>query len=180
MSGVPIQKMRKLDDFSAIGFSLTWKLVDIGFRRCKYFAGSLTGEAIVEYAQTLLGTVGDEQVLLLASEIEGDAERIDECLRLLAEKESTSYETEFRKWRVLYVRDNLPDDDGVDYITGLIQLLDIWVKFDFPDDSPHIIQGRGNKISPIDYYTQDNYKMLLERNRAWVEKEIREIQMIQQ
>jgi hypothetical protein len=167
--------MTKLDDFSAAGFRLTWKLLDVGFKRCRYFAGSLTEKVIVEYAQTLLGTVEDEQVLLLASEVDGDSERIDRRLRLLAEQENTFYETEYRKWRVLYVRDNLPRDDGIDHITGLIQLLDIWAKFDFPDDSPHIIQGRDNNILPQDYYTEDNYRMLLKRNEVWVEKEISEI-----
>ncbi|MDR2163324.1 MAG: DUF2247 family protein [Clostridiales Family XIII bacterium] len=166
--------MMELREFTTAGFEITWKLLDIGFRRCKYFVGCLSPRTVIDYAQSQLEETEDEQILMLAAEYEDDIEGIDACLCLLAKRENTSFELEFRKWRVLYVRDSLPKTN-TDYVAGLIKLLEMWGKFDFPDDSPHVIQGRYNQIAPEDYYTEDNYKILLKKNQDWIHKEIDEI-----
>jgi hypothetical protein len=92
----------------------------------------------------------------------------------LTEKEPASYELEFRKWRVLWIRDSLPDSDA-NHTFGLAKLEDLWARFDFPDDTPHVIRGKGNAITPDEYYTEDNYKTSLKKNQDWVNKEINEI-----
>ncbi len=53
-----------------------------------------------------------------------------------------------------------------------MELTELWVQFGYPEDSPHIIQGRGNNISPTEYYTQSNYDKLYIKNKEWLEKEL--------
>jgi hypothetical protein len=170
--------MTELRKFTMVGFKVTWKLLDIGFRRCRCFAGSLSSETIINYAQSQLEKTEDEQVLMLAIEHQEETEAVDKYLCALAQKENTSYELEFRKWRVLYVKDNLPKDNE-DAVTGLMQLYYIWAKFDFPDDSPHIVEGMDNSITPKEYYTEENYKKLLRKNQTWANNEMDVIRKIQ-
>ena len=58
------------------------------------------------------------------------------------------------------------------FVDGLIQLTELWDKLDYPKDSPHTVQGRNNKISPNEYYTQENYDKLYKANCEWFRKEL--------
>ena len=49
------------------------------------------------------------------------------------------------------------------------------MKLGFPEDSPHIFQGRNNNITPEEYYTQENYDYLYEKHIEWLQKEIKSI-----
>ena len=61
---------------------------------------------------------------------------------------------------------------GINMDVGIAELTDLWIGLDYPADSPHIIQGRGNNISPRDYYTKKNYDKLYAKNTAWLETEL--------
>lgn len=43
---------------------------------------------------------------------------------------------------------------------------------DFPEDSPHIFQGRDNNITPEQYYTEQNYSYLFDEHVRWIKNEI--------
>jgi hypothetical protein len=78
---------------------------------------------------------------------------------------------EVRGWRAVelaHLLDELPPSP----IDGLMELTSFWNALDFPDDMPHVVQGRANDISPIDYYTEENYRQLLDRHKAWLRSEI--------
>ena len=60
----------------------------------------------------------------------------------------------------MYVYKNVKKSD--DYIQGLMDFTDIWAKFNFPSNSPHIVQGLNNRIEPREYYTLNTYNDLLE------------------
>ncbi|HEU4388194.1 MAG TPA: DUF2247 family protein, partial [Blastocatellia bacterium] len=62
---------------------------------------------------------------------------------------------------------NLPQDA----VYGLVALTEFWQGFGFPPDSPHEVQGRGNTITPLDYYQQENLVRLLACHRAWIKEE---------
>ena len=55
---------------------------------------------------------------------------------------------------------------------GLLRLTEFWANFNYPDDSPHIIQGRGNNYTPEVYFTKGNYDVVLTRHRRWIEEEL--------
>lgn len=49
-----------------------------------------------------------------------------------------------------------------------MDLTDLWISLDYPEDSPHTILGKNNSISPSDYFTIDNYESLYRKNIEWL------------
>ena len=45
-------------------------------------------------------------------------------------------------------------------------------KLDYPKDSPYTVQGRNNKISPNESYTQEKHDKLYKANCEWFRKEL--------
>lgn len=167
--------MIKIRDFFEKGFGISWTLVNMGWDGSAKFKNQLAGQDIIDFAMSKMKD-GDESidVVLLASSHAANAEEISEILKRLSDGEDVNADNEFRKWRVMYVSKSLPDIRA-EYIQGLIELGDIWAMLDFPDDSPHVFQGRNNSITPNEYYTQENYMRLLEKHRQWLEKEIADL-----
>ena len=167
--------MIKLDDFRTAGFPITWKLIDIGFKGSDKFANQLLSSDIVDYAISRMGDdCEDSDIVDLACEYEANVWEIDKYVKRLSQRENSQYDIEFWKWRVVYVLKKLPDPN-TEFIHGLMDLGDIWIEFDFPEDSPHIFQGRNNCITPEQYYTLENYHALLQRHHEWADNEIKHI-----
>ena len=81
--------------------------------------------------------------------------------------EKSEYKLAFEKWKLVYIKKNFPQLNK-NIIQGLIELNDLWVKLDFPKDSPCILQGVKNNISPQEYYTEENYIYLYNRHLDWI------------
>jgi|AKYZ01.1.fsa_nt_gi Uncharacterized protein conserved in bacteria (DUF2247). len=163
--------MIKIEDFRELELKITWRLLDIGFMGSETFRNELSSQEIIDYAIFESNSNNDEDVFDLACEYSENIDKVESYLKNLVSKESTSNEIEFRKWRVVYVKKQLIKPN-TDFINGLIELGDIWAKFNFPEDSPHIFQGRNNDITPEQYYTEENYKKLLNKHFIWVSDEI--------
>jgi len=97
-------------------------------------------------------------------------ETITEHLAPLSDLCGCASSRELRKWQVILLEDLL-DHIPSDPLYGLIALTEFWQGFGFPPDSPHEVQGKGNTLSPDDYYQEDNYHKLVSRHKAWVEQE---------
>lgn len=167
--------MTRINQFTEKGLRVTWTLVTMGFSGSSKFKGQLSGREIVEYAITrVINGDASPQVLMLAGTDARDTEQIGCLLNKLSQGENVDANAELRKWRAIYVANHLPTDKD-DYIHGLVALGDIWAYLDFPDDSPHVFQGRNNMITPMEYYTPDNYKRLLDAHKSWLEKEITQL-----
>ncbi len=168
--------MMKISDIKQKGFKITWKLLDIGFRGSELFAGELLEKDIIEYAISQLEVSGDDsQIVELSCIQENESDEINMTLHKIAVGESTNYDFELRKWRAMYVLYHIGLQQS-DCVQGLISLGDIWAKLDFPDDSPHVYQGRFNSIRPEDYYTDEFYQELYQKNMDWLENEMKYIQ----
>jgi hypothetical protein len=164
--------MIKINDFLEKEFEITWTLLNLGYDKNSKFKNLIAGQDIIDFAiNKIKDTAESIDIALLAGAHAMDAEEISELLKKMSDNEEADVNTEFRKWRVIYVLKNLPSIK-TEYIQGLIELGDIWAALDFPDDSPHVFQGRNNCIAPSDYYTQKNYIKLLKKHRKWIEKEI--------
>ena len=50
-------------------------------------------------------------------------------------------------------------------------MTELWDSLGFPEDSPHIVQGVNNTLSPNEYYSQENYDELYRLNYEWFMKE---------
>lgn len=167
--------MIKIRDFIEKGFGISWTLLNMGWYGSAKFKRQLAGQDIIDFAMSKMED-GDESidVVLLASSRATDTEEISELLKRLSGGEKVDADNELRKWRAIYVSKNLPDIQA-EYMQGLIELGDIWALLDFPDDSPHVFQGRNNSITPNEYYTKENYIKLLEKHQEWLEKEIADL-----
>ena len=51
-------------------------------------------------------------------------------------------------------------------------LTELWLELGDTADSSHIIQGKDNRISPVEYYTDANYDYLYKKNKCWLKDEI--------
>lgn len=67
---------------------------------------------------------------------------------------------------------NFLKDKYSNCIDGLMGLTELWLELGYTTDSPHIIQGKDNSISPVEYYTDANYNYLYEKNKYWLEDEV--------
>ncbi len=82
----------------------------------------------------------------------------------MADEENSQDELEDRKLRAVLVSKYLKEKNS-NCIDGLMGLTDLWIELGCLSDSPHIMQGKDNKINPIEYYTDDNYNYLFEKIR---------------
>jgi hypothetical protein len=49
---------------------------------------------------------------------------------------------------------------------------EFWGSFGYPQDSPHVVQGVGNSISPQEYYTEEIAGRALEEHQRWLGLEL--------
>lgn len=163
----------KIKDFEEYGFTITWTLLYFGYRSESIFNDYLNATDIISYAINKLydEKCNDKWVYELAGENELNTENISNLLLKLSNSEKINKEIELKKWTVIIVAKELSLKSN-DYIDGLIHLGDIWIKLGFPKDSPHIFQGKNNKISPKEYYTKENYEYLYQKHLLWLKKEI--------
>lgn len=164
--------MIKMNDFTENDLKITWTLLYIAFNDYKCM---LSPEEIVDYAISKLKNNDDVNIISLSSLRNDEYDSISLYLKKLSENENSNYDVENKKYRLIYIIKNMPSRD-IDYIKGLTELGDLWVCFNFPDDSPHIFQGKNNSISPLEYYTKENYDKLYEKHLKWIEQEKEQIE----
>ena len=164
--------MIKIREFKDYNLKITWKLLYLGYKGNDVFKDELDVSDILSYAiEKLEDEDCDELVYDLASEYESNTDKIDNILRKLSEKEDANEKLELRKWRVLIVAKELVTKND-NFVNGLLSLGNLWIKLGFPEDSPHVFQGKDNNISPEEYYTEENYQNIYEEHLHWLNKEI--------
>lgn len=159
--------MIKLEDIKELGLTITWRLLYKGI--CEE---QLETEDVIKYAIEKLeeGDDSDEVCELVGTYVDEQ----DEILKLLcelSERESTQDDFENRKIRAVIVSNALKTKND-NCINGLMDLTDLWISLGYPSDSPHIIQGKCNNITPTEYYTMENYNFLYMKNMEWLRKEL--------
>ena len=159
--------MIEIRDIRKLNFTITWRLLYRGILKKQ-----LKVEDVVEYAMEQLEK-GDNRIQIceLAGFCDGDLNDVLNILYELFNEENSQDEFEDRKLRAAIIRNILKVKNN-NCIDGLMELTELWIGLGCPNDSPHIIQGKDNNITPIEYYTDDNYNYLYERNMKWLKKEI--------
>ncbi len=97
-------------------------------------------------------------------------EEIKDLLQRLSQLDGGDPQIELRKWRLVLLEEVLASMPK-DALYGLIALTEFWQDFGFPSDSPHVVQGRGNNITPPEYYQEENLQRLVNCHRTWIENE---------
>ena len=163
--------MIKLDDFKKYNFKVTWNALYQGFKGDSILSNQIQPKEIIDYAISLLEAgESNEEVCDLAAANEDNTEDIDKLLYNLSKNEKSNPELEFKKLRVIFVSKKLKEKDD-NLINGIMSLGDIWIELNYPEDSPHVFQGRENTISPELYFTQDNYDILYDAHKNWISDE---------
>jgi hypothetical protein len=116
--------------------------------------------------------VSHGQILQLACAEENSEGEIVSLLKEICKNERIELDVSHRKWRLVMlsgILENLPDDP----LYALMDLSQFWTVWGNPTDSPHVIQGVDNEMSPNEYYTIENKNKLLEKHKVWLEEEMR-------
>ena len=159
--------MIKIADIKELSLNITWRMLYRGL-----LEKQISINEIVEYAIEQLEK-GDDRIEIceLAGSSDDDLEDIMDTLYKLAKEEKSQDDLEDRKLRAVRINNFLKEKE-TNCIDGLIGLTELWLELGCPTDSPHIIQGKGNNISPAEYYTDENYNYLYEKNKCWLRDEI--------
>lgn len=162
--------MIKLDDFKKNNILINWKLINIGCLGSETFFKELDYEEITNYAISIFDEK-NKNILRILSYNKDEYEEMGEFIKELAIQENSDEKIAYKKWELIYIIKNLPPK-RIDYIQGIIELQDIWAKIDFPKDSPLILQGLNNDISPEEFYTENNYLILYNLHMDWIKEKI--------
>ncbi len=159
--------MIKIADIKELKLNITWRMLYRGL-----LEKQIPINEIVEYAMEQLEK-GDDRIEIceLAGSSDNDLEDIMNILYELADEEKSQDDLEDRKLRATRVNNFLKDKYS-NCIDGLMGLTELWLELGYTTDSPHIIQGKDNSISPMEYYTDENYNYLYEKNKSWLEDEV--------
>jgi hypothetical protein len=168
--------MNYLTDLRDTGLRVNWRTLLIGLDGPGKYPPLITLAEVCAFAdeQLAASTAPPEGAVALVVASSEDPAEIRTILRKLADEEKSEPARELRKWRVVLLK-HVMAELPVDPLYGLLALTEFWERFDFPSDSPHVVQGRGNQIAPLDYFTEDNYSHLLQKHRDWIRTEATEL-----
>lgn len=163
--------MISIEDVKELRLEITWKFLYMCLCEEQIYV-----ESVIEYAISRI-EAGDERIEVceLAGAYADEKEYISDLLLKLGKNEEASYEFEKRKLRAILVKKVLQHKND-NYIDGLMELTDLWIDLGYPEDSPHILQGVGNDIEVNDYYSQDFYDFLYQKNVTWLDQEVKFLQ----
>lgn len=171
--GTPSARRRSmLTQMIGDGIPVRWSTVSIGWYGPAKYGPQLSTADIASYAARVIEANPEQPpcVLRLAAAQADDSEMVETCLRELAAHEGADQSIELRKWR-LYLLREIERELSDDPLYGLLGLTEFWEMFHYPDDSPHVIQGKENHQHPGDYYIQENFRQLRNRHREWMKEE---------
>lgn len=168
--------MIKLSNFKVNTLKLNWETILIGLEGPGKFPPQITSKEVIDYAVDLISQEDNqpEDVWMLAGLSEKDTSEIKRLVKKLANNEKSVKEFELDKWKVTLLEKALNEISDKP-IYGLIELTEFWEKFDFPVDSPHVIQGLSNNMSPEEYFTKENYDIIIKKHKNWIENKLTQL-----
>ena len=158
--------MITLEDFKKNNLKINWKVIDIGCLGSEIFKNELSYNDIINFSLEEFDEK-NKLILRIVASNRDEYQEMGYLVQELANMEKSEYKLAFEKWKLVYIKKNFPKLNK-NIIQGLIELNDLWVKLDFPEDGPYILQGVNNNISPKEYYTEKNYRYLYNRHLNWI------------
>lgn len=159
----------RIEDFTKMNIKKTWTLLLICFssnrllRNSEYEQSFISADEVIDYVAGLLDNTESDDIVSLAILKSSEHEDIIKVLKKLSKSEDADYDFEFRKFRALYIYNNLPSESD-DFMHGILKISEMWDKFGFPEDSPNI-------YFEFKDYSQENYNKLLEIHNLWLKSE---------
>ena len=161
--------MNCIEAFKKNNIQINWATINLGLRGPGKFDRQLSQIEISEFACSLIESDSSQpvEVFLLAGIVEEDTEIVYQHVSTLAGKEFYNPQIELRKWQIILLK-SIMSELRQDPLYDLVRLTEFWEKFDYPDYSPHVIQGRKNNISPQNYYTFETLIDILNLHKKWI------------
>ncbi len=161
-----------LKEFEDI-FPINWTTLLLGLEGPGNYLNVISTLDVVNYVEQKVNkdAIICNQLVMSLSNYSDDKTALIACLRELIKTEDEDMDVELKKWQLYLLKKtiaSLPEDP----IHGLIMLTDFWEKFDYPENSPHKVQGKDVSTHPNDYYTKDNYIRIVQQHENWLKNEI--------
>ncbi|MHA6823920.1 DUF2247 family protein [Ralstonia pseudosolanacearum] len=106
-----------------------------------------------------------------------DGEQLEDARKNVAricDTRSIDVERAKRKWRAVALEELL-SQIGADPVYDLIALSEFWADWGSATDSPFVVQGVENNLTPDEYYTERNLEETLKRHREWLRVEFEKL-----
>lgn len=167
--------MSKLDEIKKLNFKITWKLIRIGYLGYENIQPQIDKQDVCNYAYYLLENMESNynKVVQLITQKENDYE-FNQILNHLAKLDNSNIELQVEKW-IIFLTKKMIENLGDNYLENLLNITEFWVSLGQPNDSPHIFQSVGNKITPETYYTEEMYNVILQKHIEWISKQIQRV-----
>lgn len=171
-----------LIEIAELGFSVTWKLIDLGLTKSmdKLIEAFLALDDVVAYLQGMLGD-NPNQTDAIISVLCEDQDHIEmrRVISRLAQEESTDRYVQLRKWRALSLRKllneieiNMDNDPN-----GHCELIWFWSTGLSLGDHPMTIpQSNAEEIKA--FYSKEGAQKAIEENEAFLTAEINALSLI--
>jgi hypothetical protein len=166
--------MTRFQTLLACGLPINWTTLLVGWQ-----TGYATTEDVKSYAgDQLTSSSGTDayRVFRLYDAAPTNTWEISDWLLELAGDEAGARDTARRTWDLALLKPLLSEmtddpDSGEEMLEALYALTDFWAERGYPPHSPHTVQGRGNDITPGDYFHEDNHRHILEAHCEWIAQE---------
>ncbi|WP_214824144.1 DUF2247 family protein [Exiguobacterium algae] len=169
--------MNYLQLFNDNSIPITWTSILIGIEGPGKFNRLLEWEEIIQYA---IGEVNKQQecselVNEIAFSYSSEGDLIYRLVAKLSNSENIDREVELKKWIVIILSEKLKNTPQSP-LYGMLYFTEFWEKFDYPEYSPHLVQGMGNEIKPEEYYSKGYYEKCALEHKQWILHELKKIQ----
>lgn len=148
---------------------LDWTILLVGWQGVGFNRSLVTPSDIAQFAQEKLEIWHeDSRDIIELATADAGADDIRARLSRLASSDRADHEAAKRKWIAVLLDEklqSLPNDP----LYGLLELTEFWADLGFPSYSPHQVQGKGNVIGPQDYYTEANFRKVVDENKNWID-----------
>jgi hypothetical protein len=168
-------ELGNLEKLREKGIRIDWSTVFVGWDKSFFNIPLVTSKEVIRYASEIFALTPSRKCDALLSIViatEDEESIIRESLRQLAHQDGSSKQFAQRKWRVMLLSELLPNIKSLGPTHGLIRLTEFWDDFGFPQDMPHVVQGRENTVKPDRYYSVENLKEILKRHNRWIQDEL--------
>ncbi len=167
--------MNNLDLIKNLNFKISWKLIYIGLYGFEEIPKSLSYGNVLDYLDSLLTDVNEQtdDIVELICE-KDDHVNFDKLLKKLADKDDSDTAVQKRKWKVCLLKTLLDGLDN-DPLRGLLELMEFWVSMEIQNDCPQTFPNKNDKNASEKYFTEATYKLNVNKNREWLNREIEDI-----
>lgn len=150
-----------------------WGVILLG---CKGLpVGTLSPEHVSDFACKQLDAVDSNEKsfilltdLALCASITHD---IIDCVDKLCEQENIDLAFSKIKWTIFALNSFL-ESVPQDCLYGILSLNEFWNDWGTIFGCPNVVQGVNNDATPVEFYSESNFKTILLQHRKWVAQEI--------